>query len=198
MNISDEFGQSGKVQVKTWSANKKTKECTIQIEKIKSEEVKYVKLFAETFIKYVLEVAMKSNNINNLFRDHTEVLSKKISLTSHKCDTCKKTFKEIRTLKMHVTRMHTATIIKQVQLRKSKQRTRCIHCNQPFTEDNLKKHRENIHVCKLCETISISEIERKRHMRDKHDSTTKSTSPKNKKRGKELAYNLELSSRDWL
>ena len=32
VNISDEFGQSGKVQVKTWGANKKTKECKIQIE----------------------------------------------------------------------------------------------------------------------------------------------------------------------
>ena len=99
-----------------------------------------------------------------------------------KCDLCEKTFKLICTLKMHVTRMHTHMIIKQVQLWKSVQRARCINCTLPFSEENMKKHMENIHICNFCDSVSKTEIEKKIHMRDKHDKATSSTSPKTKKR----------------
>ena len=66
INISDGSGQSGKVQLKTWGPNKKTKECTIQVDKIKGEDVKFVKLFAETSVMHVLEEAFKGHNIKLL------------------------------------------------------------------------------------------------------------------------------------
>ena len=46
----------------------------------------------------------------------------------------------------------------------------------------MKKHIENIHICNFCDSVSKTEINKKRHMRDKHDKTTSSTSPKTKKR----------------
>ena len=46
----------------------------------------------------------------------------------------------------------------------------------------MKKHIENIHICNFCDSVSKTEIDKKRHMRDKHDKTTSSTSPKTKKR----------------
>ena len=55
-----------KVQLKTWGPNKKTKECTIQVDKIKGEDVKFVKLFAETSVMHVLEEAFKGHNIKPL------------------------------------------------------------------------------------------------------------------------------------
>ena len=182
VNIVDENGQNGNVQLRTWAVNKKTKECTIQVDKVKAEEVRFVKIFAEEFVMYALEEVMQGNNVKHIFKDQTELVSLNVEPPRYKCDTCEKTFKEVRTLKMQVTRMHTAMMIKQVQIRKSKPRIRCEHCKLPFTEDNLKKHLDVVHNCTFCATVSKTELEKKRHMRDRHDRTTMSTSPKNKKR----------------
>ena len=168
-----------------WGPSTKNKDCTIQIDKVKLEEVRFVKLFADTFVKPALEEAFKGNNINHLFKDKTEATTAKDSDSKYKCELCDQSFNEAKTLKMHASRMHKAMTMRQVQLCKSKFRTKCLHCSISFSEEDMIKHVEIIHSCKFCENISRTEIEKKRHMRDKHDNTSASTSPKNKKR-KEL------------
>ena len=153
INMLDESGQQGKVQLRSWGPNKKNKECTIQVYKVKSEDVKYVKNFADTFLKHALEEAIRGNNIKFLFRNLSPNLSSNTKIAIFKCDTCDKTFQHSRTLKMHVTRMHKTLVISQVQLRKSKPRIRCIYCNIPFSEDNLKTHIDNNQSCTLCEVM---------------------------------------------
>lgn len=182
VNILDDSGQTGVIQMKTWVPTKKSKECTIQVEKVKSEEVRFVKIFAEIFLKFSLEEAIKGNNIKSLFKDNTVVLSSNINQANIKCDICNKIFQESRTLKMHITRMHTPLVLKNVQLRKSKVKTKCAYCSIPFSEESLKKHIETIHACSLCKVVSNTEIGKKRHMRDDHDKVSISTSPKKKKR----------------
>ena len=112
LNISDDRGQNGNVQMRFWGPNKKTKECTVQVDKIKSEDAKFVKLFAETFVKYALDELMKGNTIKNVFKDKADFLSLKKAAKYFPCNQCDKTFLENRTLKCHMPRMHTGTIIK--------------------------------------------------------------------------------------
>ena len=162
VSIVDESGQTGTIQMKTWVPNKKSKVCTIQVENVKSEEVKFVKIFVEVFLKYGLEEALKRDNIKFLFRNKPTCPSRNEKQSQFKCDTCDSTFQGSIILNMHIKRMHTSMIIKQVQLRKSKAKTRCDHCGIPFSEESLNKHIETIHACTLCKVVSKTEIERKK------------------------------------
>ena len=75
ISILDQSGETGIVQLQTWEPSKKNKECTIQADKVKSEPVKFVNIFAKIFVKYALEVAMKGNHIKLMFRNETAINS---------------------------------------------------------------------------------------------------------------------------
>ena len=95
MCIVDASGQGGNVVLRTWVQNPKTKECTVQVDKVKSQEARFVKLFAETFVRYALEEAMKGNNIKNIFKNPSESMANKATPPCYKCELCDKIFKEV-------------------------------------------------------------------------------------------------------
>ena len=62
----------------------------IQVDKVKLEEIRFVKLFANIFVTHALEVDMNANNIKSLFKDPTDYLSGKVSPPKLKCETCER------------------------------------------------------------------------------------------------------------
>ena len=54
---------------KRYRYNNKTHVCTLQVDKVKSQDTMFEILLAETLVRYALEEAMKENNIKNILKD---------------------------------------------------------------------------------------------------------------------------------
>ena len=159
VNIKDTNGE-GEVVLRFWGPNKKTKETTIQINSRKGSEKRFVKLFADNFVKETINKITSGVKLDSIFVKGEARLS---------CTVCKKTFAKDSTLEIHM-----------------KNHVNCNKCKKSFKEEGeLKRHRMAVHIskkiqididqlaashnkCEDCEYIATSRKSLMVHKEEKH------------------------------
>ena len=206
--------------IKLYGPNKR-KENSITVTKSKRSDIKYVKIIAEKIIRPLIKKSLAVQNVEE----------KTIKQESIICEFCDKSFRTVKGMKGHITRVHKE--IKQVEKadvipqtvnmsdeeetdkemiaeevlsnikEERKYSSECNECDfQVETKrkyaliQHMLKHKENCVIveqskncksnhkkgsCEVCGFIAKSEQNIKRHMRDKHDIMSVSTSPPPKK-----------------
>ena len=207
---------SGTAIVKIYGPNKR-KENSVTVTKSKKSDIKFVAIIAQKIIRPLIKQSL-TPDMNSKIKQET--------LT--KCKICDKTFRTIRGLKGHNTRIHKGQnndqqtdniepafdisdedeidedCIEKVNSNKTndkKYHSQCTECSYEIETNrkyeliqNSLKHKaeckkvnsdcKESHVrgaCNVCGFVARSELTIKRHLRDKHDITTVSTSPPQKK-----------------
>ena len=121
IKVADCQGE-GEIKLSFWGPNKKTKETTIQINIIKGNDKRFVKLFSEEFIKGSIDKIVNGKVTEQLFeKQDAKVLcptcqkpfAKEASLNIHMkshpmCSKCGKGFKEIEELESHKIKSHSS------------------------------------------------------------------------------------------
>ena len=121
VNISDPEGQ-GDVLLSIWNQNQKTKEITVQINSVKGNERRLVKLFALEFVKELIERISNGKPIEDFFKKGeakvaciicNKMFAKEATLMIHMkchiiCQKCGKGFKKESELMGHVTSVHSS------------------------------------------------------------------------------------------
>ena len=114
------------------SRNKKTKETTIQINTVKGNDKRFVKVFAQKFVKEIIERVSKGMNVEELFeKEEAKVackvckkrFSKEVTLLVHMkkhvtCPKCEEGFKSQYDLKKHVVSVQSSKIVSENILKK--------------------------------------------------------------------------------
>ena len=133
INITDPEGE-GDVILSIWSPNKKNKETTLQINTVKGNDKRFVKLFAQEFVKVVIERISMGMTVDDLFEKGEAKVA---------CSICRKMFAKEATLKIH---MKTHII--------------CHKCGKGFKEEcELKNHKVLVHNSKpYCKDAMTEDI----------------------------------------
>ena len=92
VNISDPEGQ-GNVILSIWNQNPKTKETTVQINSVKGNEKRLVKVFGLEFVKEIIERMSNGKPIEELFKHGEDKVA---------CNVCDKIFAKEATLRTHI------------------------------------------------------------------------------------------------
>ena len=92
INITDPEGE-GEVVLSFWGPHKKTKDITVQINSKKGSEKRFVKLFADEFVRKILERLSNGIQIEELFEKGEAKVA---------CTICSKMFLREATLKTHM------------------------------------------------------------------------------------------------
>ena len=126
VNVTDPEGEAD-VILSIWSPDKKTKETTIQINSVKGNDKRFVKLFAQEFVKVIIERVSMGLNVEELFEKGEAKVA---------CTVCRKMFAKEATLKVHM-----------------KSHIICHKCGQGFSKEcELKNHTLLVHSSKsYCE-----------------------------------------------
>ena len=120
LNITDPEGQ-GDVTLSMWSKNPKTKVTTIQINSVKGNERRLIKVFALEVVKDLIEKTSNGQPIEELFQKGDAKVV---------CPVCNKVFAKEATLKTHM-----------------KSHVICHKCDMCFKkESELKKHEDSVHI----------------------------------------------------
>ena len=169
------------------------KQNVVMATKSKGSDIKFVILLA----KEVIEPLINKFLNNDDEEDNNDILKEKADI--NKCSFCDKTFKTEAALKGHMTRMHKQTDVETQDKNKSikNYHNKCDKCdftanaNRKYLALQLvQKHKEEDCInrtmkirnqCGQCEFKANNSFLMKRHMRDKHDIKTQSTSPPSKK-----------------
>ena len=138
-----------------WSPNKKTKETTIQINTVKGNDNRFVKLFALEYAKVVIKRISKGMTVDKIFEKGEakvactvcrKMFAKEATLTVHMkshiiCDKCGKGFKDEGELKNHKVVVHSSNHnIKNII-------HTCEDCGHTAkTRKSLMVHKENEHI----------------------------------------------------
>ena len=205
IEIKPRKGPSGKVNLKIFGVNKQGI-ATMMIQKMSGGNMMHVKAFAFKVIKYlidgIIDGEIGDGDIENM--ECSEKLNKKDNL---QCVLCKKILKSKQGLKIHTTKQHkdkTSIVCLHCNSSFNNQELLDMHigkcngakesceiCTQAFEDkSHLQIHMKTKHgiqnkfKCNVCDYLVKSEIDLKRHNRDKHDDKTCSTSPKPKKQKK--------------
>ena len=145
VELEDETGK-GKVLLTFWGPNKKTKETTIQVNTTKGTDKKFVNLFADKFVRPVIDKVANGIGIGNFF--------KKQGNTKIPCDICDTNFIFKTDLKDHKFKKHKEIPNSSNKVSFESKKTdmkniasnKCDECD--FTADNdntLNEHIKNDH-----------------------------------------------------
>ena len=159
INITDPEGE-GDVILSIWSPTKKTKETTIQINCVKGNEKRFVKLFAHEFVKEMIERISNEIPIEDLFVKQEakvactvceKVFAKEATLKTHMkshliCHKCGKGFKKECELKNHTVLVHSSNSISENTLTEDSSITCDVCGHKALTRKSLMIHRENEHI----------------------------------------------------
>ena len=207
VEVKPKKGPSGKVNVNIFGINKQGIS-TIVISKMSGGTMVHVKTVAFKVVKYLLDGMIDgeiaADDLENM-KCSQKVKNGKNSL---QCTICNKTFNSSIGVKIHITKQHrnekkkvcqhcNLTFITLERLEEHASRCRlkhiCKKCQEKFdNETSLRNHIQEKHDtktnfnCDVCDYKTKRENDFKRHNRDKHDKTTCSTSPKPKKRKKDV------------
>ena len=121
IEISDNEGR-GNAIIDFWGPNKK-KECTVLIKKSKEHGERFVKIAAKDIVKPLLDCFIAG-------RDSKSIFNNKETLKRQQCDVCEKTFASSKYLKIHITKIHTAS------------KNKCDHCE--FSDNDKIRLRSHI------------------------------------------------------
>ena len=158
-------GQSGKINIKIYPANK-SGIATFMITKTKDSELVHVKTLAFKVIKYlidgIIDGELNENDVNNFKLEQDEDLEKRKLM----CHLCGKSFKMKNGINIHMEKVH--EIMTNID---------CDMCEKRFyTESELEVHTEQEHSlfkesCLLCGESFKTENDHNEHVKKKHEFT---------------------------
>ena len=149
IEISDKEGR-GNAFVDFWGPNKK-KECTILIKKSREHQERFVKIVAKSIIQPLLDCFISGRSYEVIFKGPKE----KFSENNQQCDICEKSFSSKKYLKVHKTKIHTAT------------KNKCDHCN--FSDNDkikLRNHIKTVHEVCINPSMDVPPANEDRNVND--------------------------------